>query len=96
MLLRGRGIVIDGDPVPWFFELEKREGRLGGEIRVEGWEPSAIMNSWYESARERGIEMILQGHGRVLLTPKGIRIHESGHHNETSINVEGLLLPPED
>lgn len=92
MFLRGRGIVVDGDIMPWLFELEETEGRLTGELRVEGWEPSSIMNSWYESSRELGIEMTLQGAGRVLLTPLGIRIHESGHHNETSISVEGLLL----
>ena len=92
MLLRGRGIVVDGDTMPWFFELEEAEGHLSGELRVEGWEPSAIMNSWYESSRERRIEMTLQGAGKVLLTPLGIRTHESGHHNEASISVEGLLL----
>lgn len=92
MLLRGRGVVLDEEPMPWFFDLEEKDDRLVGELRVEGWETSAIMNSWYESARGCGIEMILKGTGRVLLTPVGIRIHESGHHNETSIKVEGSLV----
>lgn len=92
MLLRGRGVAVAGETMPWFFDLEERDGRLRGELRVEGWEPSAVMNSWYESAKICGMEMELQGFGKVFLTPEGIRIHESGHHNETSINVEGSPL----
>jgi len=92
MLLRGRGVVFDGDQKPWFFDLEEKNGRLTGELKVEGWGPSATMGSWYEGAKGRCIEMTLQDFGRVLLTPLGVRIHESGHHNEASVSVEGSLV----
>jgi len=28
----------------------------------------------------------------VRLTPRGIHIHESGHHNESVVKVDGFLL----
>lgn len=92
MRLRGRGVVVGGDLMPWYFDLEERGGKLLGELRVEGWEPSGVMNSWYESTKGRKINVVLQGAGKAVLATHGIRIHESGHHNETCISVKGSLL----
>ncbi|MDO9508256.1 MAG: hypothetical protein Q7I97_02745 [Thermovirgaceae bacterium] len=92
MRLRGRGVVVGGELMPWYFDLEESGGKLLGELRVEGWEPAGVMNAWYESAKRRKIDVVLQGAGKAVLKAGGIRIHESGHHNETSISVKGSLL----
>lgn len=92
MRLRGRGVAVNGDLMPWYFDLEESDGKLMGELRVEGWEPSGVMNSWYEITKGRMIDVVLQGTGKAALAAQGISIHESGHHNETSISVKGSLL----
>lgn len=84
--------MIKGEPMPWFFDLEENGGTLNGELRVEGWEPSAVMNSWYEDSKGREFEAALEGAGKAVLTAGGIFIHESGHHNETTVIVKGSLL----
>ena len=91
MRIRGRGIEVDGERMPWFYDLEESAGDLKGQLRVEGWEPSAVMNSWYEKSRGKKIGIMIPGIGWILLTPTGIFIHESGHHNETEVNVKGSL-----
>lgn len=91
---RGRGVILEGDHLPWFFELEEVSGLLSGELRVDGWGPAAAMSLWYEGVKGQRVEMSLSGLGRVYLVPKGIRIHESGHHNESSVIVEGSRLFP--
>jgi len=48
MRVRGRGIDIDGERMPWYYDLEESAGELKGQLKVEGWDPSAAMNSWQE------------------------------------------------
>jgi hypothetical protein len=91
MRIRGRGIEVDGERMPWFYDLEESAGDLKGQLRVEGWEPSAAMNSWYERSKGKKIRVLVPGIGRAILSPNGIFIHESGHHNETEVKVRGSL-----
>ncbi len=76
---------------PWRFLLEERQGLLAGELRALGWSGSLEMNAWFEKHAGKGVEVELEGLGRALLTPKGLRIQETGHHSESSVKVEGSL-----
>ena len=50
------------------------------------------MNAWFEKHAGKEVELEVEGFGRVLLTPKGLRTHETGHHSESSVKVEGCLV----
>ena len=82
MLLRGRGVTTGGKKRPWRFLLEERQG----------WSGSFKMNAWFEKHAGKEVELEVEGFGRVLLTPKGLRTHETGHHSESSVKVEGCLV----
>ena len=92
MRIRGRGVRIRKKTMAWLFHLDEEGGSLKGELQVDGWEGSGEMNQWFEKNHREEVEMVLKGMGRVRLTPRGIRIHESGHHNESIVKVEGFLL----
>ncbi|HPK43246.1 MAG TPA: hypothetical protein PK877_07085 [Synergistales bacterium] len=91
MLLRGRGVTTGEEKRPWRFLLEERQGRLTGELQADGWSGSFKMNAWFEKHAGKEVELGLEGFGRALLTPKGLRTHETGHHSESSVKVEGSL-----
>ena len=92
MRIRGRGVRISKKTMAWHFHLDEEGGSLKGELQVDGWERSGEMNQWFEKNHGEEVEMVLEGLGRVRLTPRGIHIHESGHHNESVVKVEGFLL----
>jgi hypothetical protein len=92
MRVRGRGVTVAGEKMPWFFNLEEVEGVLKGYFRVDGWETSRAMNQWYENNAGQETEVYLEGFGKALVKPLGIFIHESGHYNESEIRLACSLL----
>ena len=91
MLFRGRGVTTGEKTRPWRFLLEERQGRLEGELRALGWSDSLEMNAWFEKYAGKEVEVVLGDLGRAVLNPKGVRYHETGHHSESSVSVQGYL-----
>ncbi len=92
MRIRGRGVAVEGEKMAWFFDLDGDPALLRGYFQVDGWDASGAMNLWYEKNSGKETVVNLEGFGYALVIPLGIRIHESGHHNESVIRLEGSLL----
>lgn len=86
---------IGDEEKPWRFSLDLGSNRLKGELRVDGWSESKEMNAWVEKHAGEEVEVELEGMGRAVLIPEGIAIHESGHHSESRVKVEGSFTLPE-
>jgi hypothetical protein len=91
MHLQGRGVRIGGEVKPWRFSLDLESPRLKGELRVDGWSESEEMDAWFEKHAGEEVAVELEGMGGAVLIPRGVAIHESGHHNESGVKVEGYL-----